>query len=211
MKLNTLRAGVLIGAAALATGGATVAAASGATTSHTQANFPLVRSAASVKAGCLVHANAWVNVQNHGPVEVMKIAASGLPKNTDFDVFVTQLPNAPFGISWYQGDLESNSNGNASGTFVGRFSVETFAVAPGVGPAPLVHNQGLIKDAATNPAFAPVHEYHIGVWFNSAKDAAAAGCANVVTPFNGEHNAGPQALSTRKFPATSGPLRQIHP
>jgi hypothetical protein len=76
--------------------------------------------------------------------------------------------------------------------------------------APVVHNSP-IKDAATNPAFAPVHTYHVGVWFNSAKDAAAAGCTNVVTPFNGEHNAGPQALSTRQFSDTHGPLRRIKP
>jgi hypothetical protein len=211
MKLKSLRAGALIGAAAaLATGGVTAAAASGATTSHTQASFALVRSAASLKAGCLVAAKTSVNIQNQGPVEAMTIDASGLPKNTDFDVFVTQLPNAPFGISWYQGDLESDSNGNAHGTFVGRFSVETFAVAPGSGPAPFVHNSP-IKDATTNPAFAPVHEYHIGVWFNSGKDAAAAGCTSAVTPFNGEHNAGPQALTTSQFADNSGPLRQIQP
>jgi hypothetical protein len=210
MKLKSLRAGVLIGAAALATGGVTAAAASGATTSHTQASFPLMRSAASLKAGCLVDAKTSVKIQNRGPVEVMTIDASRLPKNTDFDVFVTQLPNAPFGISWYQGDLESDSNGNAHGTFVGRFSIETFAVAPGSGPAPVVHNSP-IPDAATNPPFAPVHEYHIGVWFNSGKDAAAAGCTNAVTPFNGELNAGPQALSTTQFPGTSGPLSQIQP
>ena len=212
MKLKSLRAGALIGAAALATGGVTAAAASGATTSHTQASFPLVRSLASVKTNCLVHANASVKVQNRGPVEKMTIDAWGLPKNTDFDVFVTQLPDPPFGISWYQGDLESDSNGKAHGAFVGRFSIETFAVAPGPGLAPVVHNSP-IADAAINPAFAPVHEYHIGVWFNSAKDAAAAGCgsATAITPFNGEHNAGPQALSTTQFPDTSGPLSQIRP
>ena len=31
-----------------------------------------------------------------------------------------------------------------------------------------------------------------------------------VTPFNGEHNAGVQALSTCNFPDQAGPLRQIH-
>ena len=64
-------------------------------------------------------------------------------------------------------------------------------------------------DASTNPVFAPVHMYHVGVWFNSAKASAAAGCANTVTPFNGEHTAGPQALSTRQYSDTHGPLRKI--
>src|SRR5664279_2625136 len=210
MNLTSTKTIALVGAAAATLGGATAAASNAASTSHPRTSFALVRSAGSVKAGCLVDAGAQVQIRNQGPVEVMTIDAHGLPKSTDFDVFVTQLPNAPFGISWYQGDLQSNGRGNAHGTFVGRFSVETFAVAPGSGPAPVVHNQP-IPDASTNPAFAPVHEYHVGVWFNSPTDAGKAGCANSLTPFNGEHNAGPQALSTRQFSDTSGPLRRITP
>jgi hypothetical protein len=210
MKLISLKAGALLGATVATIGGATAATAATAAQSHHRTHFALVRSAASVKAGCLVNAGARVKIRNAGPVEIMKIDAHGLPKNTDFDVFVTQVPNAPFGISWYQGDLESNSQGKAHGEFIGRFSVETFAVAPDSTVAPVVHNHP-IKDAATNPKFAPVHEYHLGVWFNSSADAAAAGCANVVTPFNGEHNAGPQALSTRQFVDTRGPLRRVKP
>ncbi|PZS34564.1 MAG: hypothetical protein DLM58_05510 [Pseudonocardiales bacterium] len=187
------------------------ASAAPSTTSHDHASFALQRSAASVKAGCLVNAKAKVRVKSVGPVEIMTIEASGLPKNTEFDVFVTQLPNAPFGISWYQGDLQTNKYGRAFGVFAGRFSIETFVVAPGSGPAPVVHDGSPNPDAATNPPTAPVHEYHIGVWFNSPTDAAAAGCANAVTPFNGDHNAGPQALSTLQFPDTAGPLRQVTP
>jgi hypothetical protein len=208
MTFTSKKSVALIGAAVMAAGGGTAAAATAAQTSTHATNFALVRSAGSVAAGCLLHAGARVQVTNRGAVEVMTIDAHGLPKNTDFDVFVTQLPNAPFGISWYQGDLESNGRGTAHQSYVGRFSVETFAVAPGSGPAPVVHP---LKDAHTNPAFAPVHEYHIGVWFNSPRQAAAAGCANVVTPFNGEHNAGPQALSTRQFPNGAGPLRRLTP
>ena len=211
MKLNSVRAGVLIGAAALAVGGVSAASANPAPSSHDQTSFALKPSAASVKAGCLLDAGAKVRIKNVGAVEIMTIDAFGLPKNTDFDVFVTQLPNAPFGISWYQGDLHTNGRGNAFGVFAGRFSIETFVVAPGSGPAPVVHDDGPIKDAATNPPTAPVHEYHLGVWFNSPTDATAAGCANALTPFNGEHNAGPQALSTLQFADTAGPLRQVTP
>jgi hypothetical protein len=64
-------------------------------------------------------------------------------------------------------------------------------------------------DAATNPAFLPVHTFHVGFWFNSPADAAAAGCPATVTPFNGEHNAGVQAMSTRNFADLQGPLRQL--
>ena len=39
----------------------------------------------------------------------------------------------------------------------------------------------------------------------------AAGCANTVTRFNGEHNAGIQVLNTRNFTDDDGPLRQLTP
>ena len=168
--------------------------------------FEMVRSAASVTANCVPDARADVSVTSKGSVEVMNVKAEGLPPKTEFDLFVIQVPNAPFGLSWYQGDLETNGAGKANGTFVGRFSIETFIVAPGGGqPAPTPHP----TDASTNPATPPVHTFHLGLWFNSGADAAAVGCANVVTPFNGDHTAGPQVLSTQQFGATQGPLGQL--
>ena len=216
MRKLSKRISAVTGAAFLAAGGAAAGiagagiAGAGADAAVNQATFHMVRSATAVSANCLKGADAKVTIQSQGPVEVMKVSASHLPKNTDFDFFVIQVPNAKFGISWYQGDLESNGAGNANGTFIGRFSIETFAVAPGVAPAPQVFTHPPFPDAAQNPAFNPVQMYHLGLWFNSPHDAAAAGCGNTVTPFNGEHNAGVQALSTRNFPDQAGPLRQIH-
>jgi hypothetical protein len=178
------------------------------TTKHHVSTFNMVRSANSVATGCLPKAKAKVKVTSTGPVEKMRVVATGLPKKTDFDFFVIQVPDAKFGLSWYQGDLESNKHGVARGTFIGRFSEETFIVAPGVEPAPVEHLSPF-KDAASNPITAPVHTFHLGFWFNSPKDAAAAGCGNAVTPFNGEHNAGPQAMSTRNFAPEAGPLGKI--
>jgi hypothetical protein len=211
MRKISKRISAVAGAAFLAAGGsaAAVMASAGADAALTQTSFHMVRSSAAVSANCLIGADAQVTIQSQGPVEVMKVSANHLPKNTDFDFFVIQVPNAKFGISWYQGDLESNSAGNADGTFIGRFSIETFAVAPGVEPAPQVFNKPPFPDAAQNPAFNPVQMYHLGLWFNSPKDAATAGCGATVTPFNGEHNAGVQALSTRNFPDQAGPLRQV--
>ena len=147
-----------------------------------------------------------------GPVELLNIRATGLPPNTEFDLFVIQVPNAPFGLAWYQGDLETNALGVANGNFVGRFNIETFIVAqtPAVA-APVVHNQPPFPDANTNPTTEPVHTFHLGIWFNSPTDAQNAGCPNTVTRFNGEHNAGIQALSTRNFPDLQGPLSQLQP
>jgi hypothetical protein len=171
-------------------------------------SFNMVRSAASVQANCLLNARAHVTITSQGPVEVMKVNASNLPANTDFDLFVTQVPNAPFGISWYQGDLNTDYTGHAHGTFIGRFSIETFAVAPGTAPAPAVFNNAF-PDATSNPPFNPVQMYHLGLWFNSPTDAAAAGCLGATTPFNGEHNAGVQALSTQNATGPLGPLANI--
>jgi hypothetical protein len=120
------------------------------------------------------------------------------------------VPTAPFGLSWYQGDLETDGNGSAHGHFLGRFSIETFFVAPGVAAAPVVFDDGPFPDASQNPAFNPIQTYHLGLWFNSPADALKAGCAGTVTPFNGEHNAGIQVLNTATFPIDQGPLRQIH-
>src|SRR5215467_3642840 len=167
--------------------------------------FSMVRSSGAVAAGCIPNAAGRVTINHLGPVENLHVEVSGLPGNTEFDLFVIQLPNAPFGLSWYQGDIETDSTGRGVGDFVGRFSIETFIVAPGSGPAPVVHN----VDANSNPATAPVHTFHLGLWFGSAAKAIAAGCPGTVTPFNGNHTAGIQALSTRNFANLSGPLRRI--
>src|SRR5207247_9168953 len=90
-----------------------------------------------------------------------------------------------------------------------RFNAETFIVAPGVAPAPVVHDQQPFPDADENPATAPVHTFHLGLWFNSPADAEAAECPNTVTPFNGDHTAGIQALSTRNFQDDDEPLRKL--
>ena len=159
---------------------------------------------------CLPNAKAEVHIKSLGPVEVMTVDASGLPPKTNFDFFVIQVPKAPFGVAWYQGDLETNREGEAHGRFVGRFSIETFAVAPGVAPAPVVFDDQPFPDASSNPAFNPIQMYHLGLWFNSPADAQKAGCPNGVTPFNGEHNAGIQVLNTAQFADDRGPLRKIH-
>jgi hypothetical protein len=78
------------------------------------------------------NAHGRVKIESVGPVEIMKVKVWGLPPNTGFDFFVIQVPNAPFGLSWYQGDIETNKDGVGYGEFIGRFNIETFIVAPGV-------------------------------------------------------------------------------
>jgi hypothetical protein len=161
-------------------------------------------------ATCLPNATAHVTITPHGATDEMHVRAKGLPPNTDFDLFVIQVPTAPFGFSWYQGDVETDDNGVGNGDFVGRFSVESTVIDPNTAAAPVVFP----TDAASNPApldlaTPSIQTYHLGLWFNRTKDAAKAGCADTQTPFDGEHNAGIQVLNTANFPADSGPLRNV--
>src|SRR5262245_28045935 len=104
--------------------------------------FDMVRSTAATNANCAADASATVKITSLGPVEEMDVEVSGLPPNTEFDFFVIQLPNAPFGLAWYQGDIETDDEGEGHQSFRGRFNIETFIVAqpPGGQPAPVVHD-----------------------------------------------------------------------
>jgi hypothetical protein len=173
-------------------------------------SFPMVRSAKAEAGNCVANAKARVTITPVGPVELMDVRVEGLPADTNFDFFVIQVPNAPFGMAWYQGDIETDKYGRAHQRFIGRFNEETFIVAPGAAPAPVVHNNAF-PDAQINPVTGPVHTFHLGMWFNDAADAVKAGCPGDVTPFNGEHNAGIQVLSTRNYPDAQGPLLGVKP
>ena len=167
----------------------------------------------AVSAGaknCLPNAAAKVTITPLGAVEIMDVSVQGLPPHTDFDLFVIQVPKAPFGVSWYQGDIETNKHARGHRQFVGRFSIETFAVAVGSAPAPDVFN-GPFPDATLNPPFNPIQMYHLDLWFDSPQAAQAAGCPATITPFNGEHNAGIQVLNTSNFADENGPLRKVDP
>jgi hypothetical protein len=169
----------------------------------TSISFPMVVSAGAKP--CLPDASGYVTIKTDGEAETLSLSAFGLPPDTGFDFFVIQVPNTPFGLSWYQGDVETDGNGIGQQSFRGRFNIETFIVAPGAAPAPKVFDD----NATTNPATPPVQIYHLGLWFNSPDDAQKAGCPATVTPFNGEHHAGIQVLNTSNFPDGAGPLRGL--
>lgn len=172
------------------------------------ARFNMVVSAGAKT--CVPNATATVRITPAGPVEIMDVVVQGLPPKTEFDFFVLQVPKNPFGVAWYRGDIETDKNGRGHQQFIGRFSIETFAVATSMAPAPVVFN-GPFPDANINPPFNPLQMYHLGLWFNSPASAQAAGCPATVTPFNGEHNAGIQVLNTSNFADDHGPLRDINP
>ena len=169
-------------------------------------SFKMVRSEAAVDDECLKGAKAQVDVRTT-PTDnqIMDVTLNNAPKNTEFELFVTQQPNSPFGVSWYQADFTTNNQGNGEVRARGIFSEELFVFAPGVVKAPQVDDQ----DAKKNPEFKPVHTFHLGLWFGSPEEAKDAGCSDTVTAFDGDHEAGIQAFSTRNFRNLKGPLGKI--
>src|SRR5215212_2015012 len=166
-------------------------------------SFKMVRSKAAVDDNCLKGAKAHVDVRTTPTdQQIMDVSVNHAPKNTEFELFVTQQPNSPFGVSWYQADFTTNNQGQGEVRARGIFSEELFVFAPGVVKAPQVDD----KDAKKNPEFKPVHTFHLGLWFGSPEEAKDAGCSGTVTPFDGDHEAGIQAFSTRNFPKLEGPL-----
>jgi hypothetical protein len=206
-RTNLARPWLILGAALLV--GVLLAGVAMAKTSSAKPalkQFKMVRSesAAAVKGGnCLKGASADVKVTDAGQGnQNLYVTLNKAAKNTEFTVFVLQRPNSPFGVSWYQGDIATDNKGHGMGHFIGIFNEEVFAISPGAVKPPQVDKQ----DAKKGVKFAPVHTFHLGVWFADPKDAAKAGCSNTVTPFDGDHVAGIQALSTRTFGALTGPL-----
>jgi hypothetical protein len=168
-------------------------------------SFNMVRSQAAVDNECLKGAKANVDINTLGGLQNMDVTLNNAPKNTEFELFVTQQPNSPFGVSWYQADFETNNQGHGEVSARGIFGEELFVFAPGSVKAPQVDE----FDAKKNPAFDPVHTLHLGLWFGDPKDAKDAGCSGKVTQFDGDHEAGIQAFSTRNFPKLEGPLGKI--
>jgi hypothetical protein len=148
-------------------------------------------------ASCLPHAGGTVAIFPHKLNDTMVVSIHGMPANTGFDLFVIQEPNKPFGISWYQSDIEAGRNGTGVATVQGIFDRETFSVSPANSPT---------------VSFDPVNQLHLGLWFDNPDTPQALGCTAVrtVTPFNGEHNAGIQVLNTAEFPVNAGPLGHVH-
>jgi len=181
----------LTAAAGAATGGAHTRAAA------SSFSFALKPSSAAISA-CLPKAGGHVTITPGALNDTMTVSLHGMPPGAGFDLFVIQQPTAPFGVSWYQSDIQANSNGAGSATVKGIFDAETFSVSPG-----------------GTTTFAPTHQYHLGVWFNDPNVPFNLGCepgatAAIVTPFNGEQNAGIQVVNTAQFPVNAGPLSHVH-
>jgi hypothetical protein len=188
------RIGIVAAAASVVTAVGISAAAGGTTVSTF--TFKLVPAAGIAK--CLPKASGTATITTGSLNDTMKVTVSGFPAGTGLDLFVIQTPSKPFGLSWYQSDVNAGSTGSGSATVRGIFDAETFTVSPG--------------GTVTVP---PTHQYHLGLWFNNPNVPFKLGCepgatTPVITPFNGAQHAGIQALNTANFPDNAGPLSLVH-
>ncbi len=197
---------------ALAAGRGALAASNGSL-SKQQANtfsftFNMVPASAAIQQ-CLPHALGTVTITKGSQNDELTLHVVGLAPSTGYDLFVLQIPHAPFGIAWYQSDLETNSNGEGTVSVRGIFNIETFSISPGT-----VTTKGREGNDQTGATFGAVNQYHLGLWFNDPQVPFNLGCEPgrtlpLVTPFNGEQHAGILALNTSNFPDSAGPLRHV--
>ena len=173
-----------------------------------QINFTFAMVAPSGAEPCIPAATGRVTITHSLElVENMHVEVTGC-HNTDFDLFVIQVPNFPFGLSWYMGDMLTDNNGEAVGDFVGRFQIGTFIVAPGSLRLRLLkvppfrrHQQPDDRAGAALSSRALVRLAH---------GREQSWLRNTVTPFNSTHNAGVQILNTSNFANPKGPLFFVH-
>src|SRR6266699_2426170 len=98
---------------------------------------------------CLATAFGRVTISDLGQVQNMHVEVFHMPPSTEFAAFLLQVPKNPFGLTWYQGDILTNTEGKGVGDFTGIFSKETFIQAPGIAPAPAVFPDNATLHPAT--------------------------------------------------------------
>jgi hypothetical protein len=137
--------------------------------------------------------SATVTVVEGSLNDTLTLKVKNIKPNLGFDLFTIQRTNllsegtidpnfTDFGLAWYQSDVQADKHGN------GMVKIQTILVDQIFGFDPDV-------------SLAPTNTFHVGFWFNNPADAAACGFTGT-TPFNGEHNAGPNAMIS--VPGTSG-------
>src|SRR5262252_11037784 len=84
---------------------------------HAKGAEPFRFSLTATSATCFPSASATVTVfpkeENRG-VDTLDLKAEGLPPNTSFTVFLTELPDIPFGASEYIAEFTTNAAGTGS-------------------------------------------------------------------------------------------------
>ena len=167
----------------LVTLGLTMLGALGVAHALTTISFDLEPASTAV-ATCLPNATGEVTVLHKEDmlgVDTLHLAASGLPANTDFAVFLTSadaFATPPFGAVEYIGDFTTNAAGIGS-LKVDAIIAEAF-VSTLVGTTRVRANLD-----------------HLVFWFADPAQAQAACGLTTITPFDGDGQAGPAAMSSR--------------
>jgi hypothetical protein len=143
---------------------------------------------------------ASVTVKRGSLRDTLTLTAQNLKPKLGFDLFTIQNTNllsdgdvdpnfVNFGLAWYQTDVEANDKGEATVTINTVLLDQIFGFDPAV-------------------SLAPTHAFHVGFWFTNPADAEACGFdVSTPTPFNGEQDAGPNAMISLPNKTTNlGPL-----
>src|SRR6201995_6160364 len=78
---------------------------------------------------CLPHAGGRVTIIPGSQNDTMEVSIFGMPRNAEFDLFVIQQPNKPFGVACSQTDVNADRHGVGHATVRGIFDAETFSWA----------------------------------------------------------------------------------
>lgn len=150
---------------------------------------------------------AHVTVTRGALADTLSIVAENIKPGLNFDLFTIQHTNLladgtpdpsflNFGLAWYQTDLHANSLGQAKANIHTILLDQIFGFDP-------------------DASLPPTNTFHVGFWFNSPNDAVACGFdPTKPTPFNGEHDAGPNAMislpnaTTALGPLCTDPIKQ---
>ncbi len=140
-------------------------------------------------ASCFPNAQANITLLETGDllgVDQMTLRAQGLPPNTKFELFLTEIPHAPYRAVSYVANFTTDDNGRGS-----------------------VQVNGVITEAFAFSDVTGIRAQldHVVFWFDDRKDAQKACNIPTVTPFNPEGMAGVVAMSSRNFPDDAGPLK----
>ena len=193
-----------LAAAALSIGLTSAGASPTAPAKHDDSfSFKLVPSP-GIKA-CLPHLGGNAKITTGKLNDTMTVSVHGAPPNSGFDLFVIQLPNKPFGLSWYQSDVQTGRNGVGSATVKGIFDSETFTVSPG--------GTTTVPAGATIP---PQHQFHLGLWFNNPRTPFNLGCepgCNLSDRYSFQRRAARRDSGSehRELPGRQGPAIQRPP
>src|SRR2546422_11126048 len=168
----------------LVTLGLTVLGTLGVAHALTTISFSLVPASAAV-ATCLPDATGDVTVLHKEDtlgVDILHLDARGLPAHTDFAVFLTSadaFATPPFGAVQYIGDFTTNAAG------IGSLKVDAIIAEAFV--STLVGGTRVRADLD-----------HLVFWFADPAQAQAA-CTSLtaITPFDGDGQAGPAAMSSQ--------------